>query len=665
MGQGTGRRLTAALATLGVLSLLLGSARGATTTRVSVSTGGAQGNNESSTPSTSSYGRFVAFASDADNLVAGDTNGKMDVFVRDYVTSPAPQTIRVSVASDGTQADSHCADPSISVDGQFVAFVSRATNLVPGGAGGGCHVYVHNRLTGETSLVSVASDGTPGNADSSEPSISGDGQFVAFTSQATNLAPGGASSWPDVFVHNTQSGQTTCISITFSGADGNGLSGSPAISADGRFVAFVSSSSNLVADDTNTCLDVFVRDRQGGATTRVSVRAGGVEANWDSDAPSISGDGRFVAFESKATNLVADDTNGHDDVFVHDVPAGQTALVSVASDGTQGDYHSSAPSISADGWFVAFVSGAKNLIEIDTNWSDDVFVRNRQTDETTRVSVASDGTEANWESARPSISADGGHVAFETAADNLVAGDTNLATDVFVHERGLITPAPPTGVAASDGPFADKVWVTWSPSNGAASYAVWRHTSNNSASATQIAASLTSTTYDDTTAAAGTIYWYWVRATNAAGTSAFSTPDTGFRSASGTCVDARNTSGIEDGTPGHPYRTIQQGILNAADGGTVKVARATYNESLTVTGKSVTIQGGYVGAASYPATGNFNDAARDPNPATNGTVIDGGASPVVCQGGSGAGPLLSGFTLRNHGAILRHCVRLRQVVLRF
>jgi Tol biopolymer transport system component len=433
-----------------------------TTTRVSVASDGSQGNGDSghwNGPSISADGRYVVFASYASNMVSGDTNGEYDVFVHDRQTG---QTTRVSVASDGTQGNggssggSWGAKPSISADGRYVAFVSSASNLVSGDTNDFCgyyhdencmDVFVHDRQTGQTTRVSVASDGAQGNEESWNPSISADGRYVAFASEASNLVSGDTNDTNDAFVHDRQTGQTTRVSVASDGGQGNDWSGGPSISADGRYVAFESIASNLVSGDTNdfcgyyhddNCGDIFIHDRQTGQTTRVSVASDGTQGNEESTWLSISADGRYVAFASLASNLVSGDTNGGADVFVHDRQTGQTTRVSVASDGTQGNGDSYFPSISADGRYVAFSSYAGNLVSGDTNGEADIFVHDRQTGQTTRVSVASDDSQGNEESRWLSISADGRYVAFASEASNLVSGDTNGETDVFVHDRGAL-----------------------------------------------------------------------------------------------------------------------------------------------------------------------------------------------------------------------------------
>lgn len=431
----------------------------ALTILVSVASDGTQGNEVSEFPAISGNGRFVAFTSNATNLVPGDTNSRDDVFVHDLQTG---ETTRVSVASDGTESSEGGGLPAISRNGRFVGFVAADTNLVPGDTNSAVDVFVHDRESGETTRVSVASDGTQGSASanhgqSGEPTISADGRFVAFESTFSNLVAGDTATCaslpniapgecPDVFVHDRQTGQTIIVSVASDGTQANDQSFAPAISADGRSVAFVSAASNLVAGDTNAFLDVFVHDLQTGETSRVSLASDGTEGNEVSFAPSISADGRIVAFVSDANNFVPRDTNGRreaflgEDVFVHDRDTGETTLVSMAFNRRPSNDASFEPSISADGRFVAFSSFASNLVRKDTNKIQDVFVRERETGTTVRASVASDGTQATGiagpfdNSADPSINGDGHIVAFSSSATNLVPGDVNGTRDVFVRE---------------------------------------------------------------------------------------------------------------------------------------------------------------------------------------------------------------------------------------
>jgi FG-GAP-like repeat/WD40-like Beta Propeller Repeat len=417
------------------------------TTRVSVATGGAQANNDSQgasisadgnlfggPPVISADGRYVAFESVASNLVAGDTNGTEDVFVRNVVTGA---TTRVSVANGGAQANNDSQGASISADGRFVAFASVASNLVAGDTNGKFDVFVHDRDTDATTRVSVATDGTQANNYSFSAAISADGRHVAFTSDASNLVAGDTNDTSNVFVHDRDTGATTRVNVASDGTEANNAGVGPSISADGRYVAFFSTASNLVAGDTTGKFDVFMHDRDTGATTRVSVATGGAQANSGSASPAISADGRYVAFNSLASNLVAGDTNHSEDVFVRDRDTGTTTRVSVASGGIQANNFSVSPAISADGRYVAFQSWPSDPVSGENIGRLDVFVRDRVTGTTTRVSVASDGTQANNNSysGGAAISADGRLVTFDSTASNLVAGDTNGKRDVFVRDR--------------------------------------------------------------------------------------------------------------------------------------------------------------------------------------------------------------------------------------
>ena len=345
----------------------------------------------------------------------------------------ATKTKRISLSSTGAQGDGDSRAASISADGRFVAFESSATNLVGNDTNGKEDVFVRDRRTGKTRRFSVSSAGAQGDGDSRAPSISANGRFVAFRSAATNLVGGDTNASLDVFVGDRRTGKTKRVSVSSAGVQGNSFSESPSISADGRFVAFESAATNLVGNDSNGFRDVFVRDRRGGRTKRVSVSSAGAEGNNESRQASISADGRFVAFRSDATNLVGNDTNGFRDVFVHNLERGKTKRVSVSSAGAQGKGDSSAPSpMSADGRFVAFDSAATNLVGGDTNGFSDVFVRDRRTGKTRRFSVSSTGAQGNGDSFAPSISADGRFLAFESSASTLVGGDNNGALDVFV-----------------------------------------------------------------------------------------------------------------------------------------------------------------------------------------------------------------------------------------
>jgi Tol biopolymer transport system component len=409
--------------------------------RVSVDSGGVQGNNDSYFPAISADGRYVVFNSYASNLVSADTNGASDIFVRDLQTN---LTTRVSVDSNGIQGNGHSYRPVVSADGRYVAFDSDASNLVPGDTNGNTDVFVHDRQTGVTRRVSVRSDGWQGLGTSLSPSISADGRYIAFDSSAANLAANDTNLANDIFLHDRQTGATRRISTAFGGTQADHDSRYPSISADGRYIAFESEATNLIPGDTNGVLDVFRYDSLMGQILRVSVDSYERQANGHSRYPSISADGSLIAFESGGTNLVSGDTNAHTDVFLHDTSTGTTIRVSVDSNGLQANNFSEAPSISEGGRYIAFESAARNLVPADDNPYIDAFVHERGLGKTTWVSASSIGGEGDGHSNQVVVSADGQFLAFTSWAANLVPYDTNLRSDVFVYRQTLLPTATAT-----------------------------------------------------------------------------------------------------------------------------------------------------------------------------------------------------------------------------
>jgi Tol biopolymer transport system component len=301
-----------------------------TTQMVSVSLAGRRGNGNSSSPAISANGRYVAFASRADDLVPGDTS-TLDVFVRDLKRHT---TRKVSVSSHGHPGGGTSSNPAISADGRYVAFASQA-RLVSGDRNGKTlDVYVRDRKLHTTRRVSVSSTGHGGGGDF--PAISANGRYVAFISEA-HLVSGDAGRHRDVYVRDRKRHTTRLISVSSTGHSGNDDSGTAAVSADGRYVAFGSFATNLVPGDTNGVVDVFVRDRKLHVTSRVSVSSTGIQGDFHSGEPAISRDGRYVAFDSLATSLVPGDTNDRTDVFVRDRTLNATRRVSVNTAGDQGD----------------------------------------------------------------------------------------------------------------------------------------------------------------------------------------------------------------------------------------------------------------------------------------------------------------------------------------
>jgi len=406
-----------------------------TTDRVSLSSGGVQGNNHSGLAAPSKTGKFVAFESNASNLVATDTNATQDIFVRNR---KAGKTTPVSRRSNGAEANGFSSTPHISDSGRWVGFTSSASNLVSLDGNLASDAFVHDRDTKKTTRVSTRSNGGEANGSSTIQGISGNGRFVVFTSNATNLVPADSNGNTDVFVKNRKTGKTKRVSVRSNGAQGNNGSFSAAISPNARYVTFSSAASNLVPNDSNGVADVFVHDRNNKKTRRVSVASNGAQANNVSQLSDVSDNG-VVVFASFATNLVPGDTNGVWDAFAHRIGNGQTRRVSVSSAGAQGNNNSgifSVPTISANGDRIAFDSQASNLVAGDSNANLDTFLRDRSSQTTRRVSVRFDGTQGNTAAAGGHVTSNGKLVAFLSNSTNLVGGDTNGFNDSFI--RGPI-----------------------------------------------------------------------------------------------------------------------------------------------------------------------------------------------------------------------------------
>jgi Tol biopolymer transport system component len=399
----------------------------AVTELVSLADSEAQGNGASGVEGiptgVSADGRFVAFYSFATNLVTGDTNGHPDVFLRDR---QAGTTALVSHGYDGSPANGLSRNPSISADGNYVAYLSYAENLVPGDTNSSPDIFIYNRQTGQNTIVGQASFGTDA------PFISGNGHFVTFYTYAS-LAPEDTNGARDIYVTDLVSGGFELISKNASNVVGNNHSFDPHISFDGRYVAFHSMADNLVPSDGNFQQDVFVRDRVGGTIVLASTGPGGVQGNNRSYNASVSDDGRYVAFESLASNLVTDDTNARLDIFVRDL-AGSTIRASVDASGVQGTGHSTEPYISGNGRYVVFQSDAI-LAPTDPSILTDVYLRDLQASTIEQVSLSSSGQPGNGYSHKPQVTADGRYVVFGSYANNLALVDTNDTRDVFLRDR--------------------------------------------------------------------------------------------------------------------------------------------------------------------------------------------------------------------------------------
>ncbi|MEI5682526.1 hypothetical protein AAAK29_29765 [Mesorhizobium sp. CCNWLW179-1] len=417
--------------------------------RISVDSSGNSANNIATGGVTSGDGRFVVFQSTATNLVSGDANGFFDVFLRDTLSGT---TTLISTATGGTQGDNVSSVAAVTDDGRFVFFNSTATNLVGGDTNGALDVFMRDTLTGVTTRVSTASDGSQASGASQNVDVTGDGGHIGFQSTANNLVAGDSNSFSDAFVKNLQTGAVTRVSVANDGSQANGNSLVARLSDDGSRVSFVSSASNLTVNDSNGAVtDVFVRDIAAGTTTLVSVSTGGGSGDGTSYGALISGSGRYVVFTSDATNLVSGDSNGSTDVFVRDLLTNTTTRVSTATDGSQANDLSLQAVISADGRYVVFLSAANNLVQGDTNGLRDVFLKDMVTGAVTRLSVAADGSELNDISNTPSISTDGRYVTFQSQATNDGAGTDANGSGFDVFRISLVASAGADRMIGSDG----------------------------------------------------------------------------------------------------------------------------------------------------------------------------------------------------------------------
>jgi Tol biopolymer transport system component len=399
---------------------------------VSVGPSGGSGDGMSSGVAVDEDGSVVVFFSDA-RLIVADTNGKRDVYLHDRGSG----TIElVSVGNEEQVANGAsqlaAGEPSVSADGDVVAFYSDASNLVGGDDNGERDVFVRQRSAGMTLRVSVGPGGVQGDGPSVHPSISADGSLVAFQSNASNLVANDSNGVSDIFVHNVATGSTERVCDDM--VEANGFSLSPSISADGSVVVFVSAATNLVPEDNNNRLDVFACNLGTGDIELVSVDSDGLQGNGDSIVPDVNADGSIVVFKSTATNLVPEDFNRVVDVFARDRSNGTTERISVDVDGNDGGDSSFPPSISNDGRLVAFGSMAADLVDRDVNHAADVFVRDRQNDRTVLISLSADNEQANGSTpdVPPAISGDGREVAFVSLASNLDPDDGNGLADVFI-----------------------------------------------------------------------------------------------------------------------------------------------------------------------------------------------------------------------------------------
>jgi Tol biopolymer transport system component len=358
------------------------------------------------------------------------------VYIRDLWTG----TVELAgLGNSGNVGNSASGPGYLSPDARLVYFSSEATNLVLGDTNNSPDVFVRDRVQGTTTRVTLTSTGGQANQGGNAFRIAGSADTVVFESESTNLVPGDTNGKSDIFVRDIDAGTTTRVSVSSTGTEANNLSVYPDITADGHMVVFTSLATNLIAGDTNGQSDVFLHDRTTQQTSRISVTPSGGEANHASYDPCISANGRFVAFASLASNIVAGDTNGAADIFLRDLVLGTNTRVSVSSAGAQANDYSETASISGDGRRVTFDSSATNFVPGGTLGLQ-VFLRDLSQSKTFLISQSTSGAMGNGQSYHASICSNGRQVAFLSWASNLVPGDTNNYPDAFVRE---LDPTPP------------------------------------------------------------------------------------------------------------------------------------------------------------------------------------------------------------------------------
>lgn len=427
----------------GVLVVVLATSGCAWVGRVAVSSSGAQPVGGPTVGSSlSADGRFVVFTSVAANLVPNDTNNAADVFLRNNQTGV---TERISVGANGVQGDIGGYQGIVSNDGRYVAFTSDSTNLVAADTNGATDVFLRDRQLATTTRVSIVDGGGESDGPSFLQDMTPDARSIVFSSDATNLiAALDQNAVTDVYVRDRATAKTQRISVATDGTEGDADSTVASISDNGRYVAFVSAASTLGPNDSGVFTDIYLRDRTLSTTKVLTVGADTSEADGDSLNVSISGDGTTVIFDSDATNLLADpDGNSATDVFSVVLATGVVERVSAAADGGDSNGVSQVAGVSDNGRFVAFLSSAKNLVTNPLVAASDSFVRDRAGHSTALVGTTQaqgepTGPSASFAGSTPNaISGDGRYVLFtSTATDVMQAGDANgTDADVFLRSN--------------------------------------------------------------------------------------------------------------------------------------------------------------------------------------------------------------------------------------
>jgi len=437
--------------------------------RVSVTADGVEGNLGSYGAKVSANGRYVVFESDATNLVDGDTNDSTDIYRKDLLTGAVE---RVSIGAGGIQGEFDCYRAQISGDGRYVVFQTSSRNLAPGDTNTSNDVFRKDMVTGELVLLTTTLTPAQGKQEANSASLGGQihtvaqGSFMVFESNASNFTNTDGR-WKDVFHKNLTTGETICVSMNAQGQPGNRESFDAQFSPDGRSVMFTSAASNFVTGDTNNTWDIFLKNLDSNAITHISAAANGTQANGMSRNARFSADGKHVVFESMATNLVADDTNGAWDIFVKNLDTLEVKRASTSASWSEVQGNSSSAEISDDARYVIFQSSSAGLVENDTNNREDIFRKDMTNGTIVRVSTNSMGGQvAGGDSIDAHMSADGRYVVFTSRAVNIVTGDTNALADVFRKDMStgaVVRVSTTAGGGQATGGASDKAKIS---SNG-------------------------------------------------------------------------------------------------------------------------------------------------------------------------------------------------------
>ena len=348
-------------------------------------------------------------------------------------TFAASEVTRVSVSSSGEESDDYSYKPSVSWDWKYTVYYSNATNLIEWDTNYEYDVFLYNKDTNETSLVSKSSAWIQSNAWSKNPHINWSGTYVVYHSDSNNLVTSDTNWKRDIFLFNIETQETNLVSKSSLGTQWNGFSNNAIINWDGKYIVYESTSSNLVVWDTNAKSDIFLYNRDTEETILISKSSTGVLWNNNSTNAFISWNGKYIVYESDSDNLVESDTNEKRDIFLYNIETQETTLINKSTSWIQANSYSYAPTISWDGKYIVYYSYATNLIEWSLNGFANIFLYNRETEETSLISKTSSGELWDGYSYFPYISSDGKFITFYSYASNFVIWDTNSISDIFVY----------------------------------------------------------------------------------------------------------------------------------------------------------------------------------------------------------------------------------------